>query len=92
MRSWVGPEVASHEAVARIAVDRSGISYRLRLTGRFSARDLKRLERACRYALEHKLVPLELDLTHVSSIDSAARVYMERLRARGARVHPIADP
>ena len=65
------------------------MSYRIRLAGRFSARDLKRLERACRYALEHKSIPLELKLEEVTSMDAAARAYVERLRARGASVHPL---
>ncbi len=56
------------------------------LQGQVSAADLKRLERACRYALEHKLVPLELDIERVTSIDDPARFYLERLRARGARI------
>jgi hypothetical protein len=75
--------------VARISVGRRGRSYRITLEGDLSARDLKRLERACRYALEHKLVPLDLDLEHVNRMDDVARAYVERLQARGARVHPF---
>ena len=69
-----------------ISVKRTGESYCIELDGRLAANDLKRLERACRYALEHKLVPLELHLEHVSTIDEAARAYLDRLRARGARM------
>jgi hypothetical protein len=76
--------------VARISVDRRAESYEVSLEGHFSARDLKRLERACRYALEHKLVPLDLDLTRVTDMDDAAREYVERLRVRGAHVYPLA--
>jgi hypothetical protein len=76
--------------VARLSVDRDGPAYQVTLEGPLSARDLEQLERACRYALEHKLVPLVLDLERVSSMDEAARAYVERLRARGARVHPLA--
>jgi hypothetical protein len=72
--------------VARISVARTAGSYRVTLTGRLSAADLKRLERACRYALEHKLIPLQLNLGQVTGIDDAARFYIDRLRARGARV------
>jgi hypothetical protein len=72
--------------MATISVVRSGESYRITLQGCLSASDLKRLERACRYALEHKLVPLELNLEHVSKMDHAAHAYLERLRARGARI------
>jgi hypothetical protein len=77
--------------MATISVVRSGESYRITLQGRLSAGDLKRLERACRYALEHKLVPLELNLEQVSRIDHAAHAYLERLRARGARIRGELD-
>jgi hypothetical protein len=80
------------QKMATIAVVRSGESYRITLRGCLSSGDLKRLERACRYALEHKLVPLELNLERVSSIDHAARAYLERLRARGARLRGLLDP
>jgi len=69
-----------------ISVKRAGESYCIELGGRLTAADLKRLERACRYALEHRLLPLELHLEHVRAIDDAARVYLDRLQARGARL------
>ncbi len=72
--------------MATISVGRVGDSYSITIDGGLAAGDLKRLERACRYALEHRLVPLELHLEHVSSIDDAAHAYLERLRARGARI------
>ena len=78
--------------MARISVGRRGTSYQITLEGDLSARDLKRLERACRYALEHKLVPLELDLERVNTMDDVARAYVERLQARGARVRPCLSP
>ncbi|PYR38315.1 MAG: hypothetical protein DMF89_07495 [Acidobacteria bacterium] len=73
--------------MARISVVRTVGTYRVTLAGRLMAADLKRLERACRHALEHKLVPLELNLDHVSATDAAARFYVEQLRARGATIH-----
>jgi hypothetical protein len=72
--------------MATISVVRYGESYRITLQGCLSASDLKRLERACRYALEHKLVPLEINLEQVSKVDHAAHAYLECLRARGARI------
>jgi hypothetical protein len=72
--------------MAKISVGRTASGYRVMLEGRLSAADLKRLERACRFALEHKFLPLELDLAKVTSIDDAARFYVERLRSRGARI------
>jgi hypothetical protein len=72
--------------MARISVTRTMGSYRITFAGRLSGRDLKRLERACGDALEHKRVPLELNLAKVTSIDDAARAYIERLRVRGAQI------
>jgi len=72
--------------MARITVAHAGDSYRITLDGRLSAGDLRRLERACRYALEQKHVPLEINLDKVSSVDDAAQTYLQRLRARGARM------
>ncbi|MGH9143178.1 MAG: hypothetical protein ACRD2I_18755 [Vicinamibacterales bacterium] len=77
--------------MAKISAARTAGTYRLTLEGRLAAGDLKRLERACGQALEHKLVPLELNLEKVSSIDAAARAYLERLRSRGAHVR-TGDP
>ncbi len=78
--------------MATISVERTGESYRVELDGRLAATDLKRLERACGYALEHKTVPLEIHLERVSTIDDAARVYLDRLRARGARNYEPRKP
>ena len=72
--------------MARISVVHRSGRYCVRLAGRLEAADLKRLERACRYALEHKEVPLELNLARVTDIDTTARTYLDRLRARGASV------
>jgi hypothetical protein len=65
---------------------RVGTIYRATLKGRLSARDLKRLERACGSALVQKHVPLEVNLQGVTSLDDSARAYLERLSARGATV------
>jgi hypothetical protein len=72
--------------MARISITRTGGISRITLKGRLEARDLKRLERACGPALQERLVPLELDIDHVISVDDAADAYLERLRARGARI------
>jgi hypothetical protein len=83
-----GAKVASrvHKEMAKISVARAGDHYRITLDGRLSAGDLRRLERACRYALEQKRVPLEINLDKVSMVDQVAQTYLERLRARGAHV------
>jgi hypothetical protein len=72
--------------MARISIVRFGDISRITLKGRLAAGDLKRLERACGPALLEKLVPLELDIEHVTSVDDTAEAYLERLRARGARI------
>jgi len=73
--------------MATIAVTHAGSRLRIALGGRVTARDLKRLERACHDALQEKDLPLELTLDRVSFIDRAAHAYIERLRIRGAVVH-----
>jgi len=73
--------------MARISVVQTVGTYRVTLEGRLMAADLQRLEQACRHALEHKLMPLELNLDRVSAVDAAARFYLEQLRARGAAIH-----
>jgi hypothetical protein len=77
--------------MAKISVVRDGGSYRITLKGRLTAGDLRRLERACGNALEHKLAPLELNVEQVLSIDNVALGYLDRLRARGARIHGNLD-
>lgn len=72
--------------MAQISIVRAGGIFCITLKGRLGARDLKRLERACGSALQEKLVPLELDIEQVTSVDDAADAYMERLLARGARI------
>jgi len=72
--------------MAKISVAHSSGSYQITITGQLAAGDLEQLERACGQALEHKLLPLELNLTDVSNIDDPAREYLERLRKRGARL------
>lgn len=78
--------------MATISVGRIGERYSVAVDGRLGATDLKRLERACRFALEHKDVPLEIHLEHVSTLDDSARAYLDRLRARGAHIYGGADP
>ena len=72
--------------MATIAVTRLGARLQIALDGRVTARDLKRLERACHDALQQKDLPLELKLDGVSFIDGAAQAFIERLRIRGARI------
>jgi hypothetical protein len=75
--------------VAKIAVARIGNTFRIRLRGRLTAGDLKRLERACGLALQQKLVPLELDIGNVTAVDDTAQAYLNRLLARGASIRGV---
>ena len=77
--------------MAKIFVVHSSEGYRITLKGRLMASDLGRLEHACGSALEQKLAPLELNVEQVLSIDHAARGYLDRLRARGARIQGTLD-
>jgi anti-anti-sigma regulatory factor len=70
--------------MATIAVARRGSLHRLVIRGALSAKDLKRLEHACREALQHRHLPIEIDLTGVTAMDESARTYLHRLEARGA--------
>lgn len=72
--------------MATISVTRGERQYRVTIRGRLGARDLKRLEHACRDALPHERVAIELDVERVTAMDDAARTYLERLQARGARL------
>ena len=73
--------------MARISVVQTVGTYRVTVEGRLMAADLQRLEQACRHALGHKFIPLELNLDKVSEIDAAARFHLEQVRARGATIH-----
>jgi hypothetical protein len=45
-----------------------------------------RLEHACREALTHHPLRLELNLTQVTEVDGTAAALVQRLRDRGAQV------
>jgi hypothetical protein len=56
------------------------------LSGRLAAADLRRLERACGPALEHRQLPIVVHLERVTDIDRAALGFLNRLAARGASI------
>lgn len=58
--------------------------YRVTLSGHLSGRDLGRLERLCGPALEHQTLPLTIRFTQTTTVDPAARAYLDRLVQRGA--------
>lgn len=63
--------------------------YHVSIRGSLSVHDLGRLERACGPALEERQPPLEIDLTRVTTIDEAARLFLQRLMSRGAIVSEV---
>jgi hypothetical protein len=72
--------------MARISSTRVGERYRIAIAGALGARDLRRLESACRHALVHKHVPLEIDLEWMTAADPPAQTYLDHLQTRGATI------
>lgn len=58
------------------------------IRGPLSVRDLRKLERACGPALEHELIPLDIRVARITTLDEASTVYLDRLAARGAVILP----
>lgn len=77
--------------MARIRTKRVWGNTRVTVSGRLSAADMGRLERACGEALTHNPLQLHLDLTRVTHIDGTAQAVIERLRHRGAQVRRDRD-
>jgi hypothetical protein len=57
---------------------------RVTISGRLSAADLRRLERACGSALEHEEIPLEIRIRDAVAVDDVSRLFLNRLLKRGA--------
>jgi hypothetical protein len=72
--------------VARMRVRSDEGRYHVTITGKLAGRDLRRLERACGPALEHRRPPLTVRLAAAADIDGSAKAYLDRLMARGAVV------
>lgn len=79
-----GPELAQGQTVAILSVRLSNGKRLVTVRGRLTARDLRRLERACGPALEQREVPLELRLSDHGNMDEAAQVFLAGLIRRGA--------
>ena len=54
------------------------------VAGRLGAGDMRRLEHACSPALTRADPKLTVDITHVTELDAAAEVLLQRFAARGA--------
>jgi len=77
--------------MARISQNRLKDHYCVTVSGRLSASDLRRLERACGPALEQHMVALELDASAVTDFDAASESFLRRLAERGARIRRAFD-
>ena len=60
--------------------------WRVTIVGRLEAGDLRRLERTCAPALEQFPTPLDLQLDRLTGLDGPARLFVNRLMERGARL------
>jgi hypothetical protein len=72
--------------MARIRIARDGPRLRIRIAGRLTATDLRRLEHACGPALTTDRLSLELQLGRVTAMDRAAAAFVERMTERGATI------
>lgn len=72
--------------MARMKVKSSQGRYHVTVTGALGGRDLRRLERVCGPALEHRQPPLTVRLAAVTAIDETSRAFLDRLIALGAIV------
>ena len=79
-----GTKLASNARVASIRVRVRNGRHRVTVRGQLQAEDLRRLERACGPALEHRTVPLELRVREVVSMDESAQLFIDSLVRRGA--------
>jgi hypothetical protein len=70
--------------VARISRTIEAGRHRVIVQGSLRAADLNQLEYLCGPALEHRSIPLDIHLELVTDVDAAARLYLDRLVARGA--------
>jgi hypothetical protein len=69
--------------MARISSVSNRGRYRVSIHGPLGVRDLGRLERVCGKALEMRDLPLDIELSAISDLDDAARLFLQRLVARG---------
>jgi hypothetical protein len=84
-KSCPAPPIVARITVAVLDDGRPDARYYVTVSGPLDGRDLRRLERACSKALEHRTLPLEIHMDSVH-IDPAAQFFLEGLRARGAVV------
>ena len=72
--------------MARIRAYRRVGGMHVKVTGRLTAADMGRFERACGPALMTHAVALDIDLSEVTEADRTAEAFMRRMADRGARI------
>lgn len=72
--------------MARIRSTQGFHATRVSITGRLTASDMGRLERACSQVLATNPMRLDIDLSRVTFIDNTARAVLEQMTRRGAVV------
>lgn len=83
-RSSSGVILAQRVGVASIRVREVSGRRRVIVRGPLAAGDLRRLERACGPALEHRTAHLEVRIRDASVADESSRLFLEGLVRRGA--------
>jgi hypothetical protein len=81
----------SNSIMARIRRSARGDVLRVRVTGRLTAADMRRLEHACARALSDPAIELEIDMRQVTGVDPTARAFLHSMVRRGARICEPAD-
>ena len=74
--------------MARMRITRTNDNTRIRIAGRLTAADMRRLEHACAAVLVAQPLRLHIDIRGVTEMDATAAAVLARLDARGAVVHP----
>ena len=72
--------------MARIRAFKTRGGTHVKVSGRLTAADMGRFERACGSALTTRLPALEIDLTEVTDADRTAEALMQHLAERGAHI------
>jgi hypothetical protein len=82
------PFLLEYSSMARMRISRTGDNTRIRIAGRLTAADMRRLEHACAAALVVQPLRLHIDVGRVTEVDATAAAVLARLNARGAVIHP----
>jgi ABC-type transporter Mla MlaB component len=82
------PFLLESSSMARITINRTTDNTRIRIAGRLTAADMRRLEHACAAALVVHPLRLRIDVASVTEVDATAAAVLAQLSARGAVIQP----